>query len=270
MKESYYFQHDYNARNDTKIQNLMCGMGCNGIGIYWCIVEMLYEQDGKLSMCDCKSIAFALHVDEQDVNKVVNDYDLFENDGTFFWSDSVNRRLDKRSEIAEKRKNAAVNRWKSSREMQMQSNCNAKQEICNAIKEKERKEKKSNNESNKLDSPETIVPDNDEKVDYKKIVDLYHGICKSFPKLLKLSDARKQKIRIRFVDEMQCDYSLLESLFRAMEESKFLRGDNRNGWKATFDWLFENSKNWVKVAEGNYKDKPDSSRASKKVNDIWK
>lgn len=270
MKESFYFPHDFNARNDPKLQQVLMEHGTAGIGIYWCIVEQIYEQNGILPLDSCKSIAFALHVECNVVQSIVNDFDLFQSDGEKFWSESINHRINKRNGITEKRKRAAAISWESRRSMQVQSKPDANVMDCNAIKENKIKEKEiNNNESNKLDSPETIVPDNDEKVDYKKIVDLYHGICKSFPKLLKLSDARKQKIRIRFVDEMKCDYSLLESLFRAMEESKFLRGDNRNGWKATFDWLFENSKNWVKVAEGNYKDKPDS-RSSKKVNDIWK
>ena len=51
---------------------------------------------------------------------------------------------------------------------------------------------------------------------------------------------------------MKGDWALLESIFEKMEDSKFLRGDNSRGWKATFDWLFSNEKNWVKVAEGNY------------------
>lgn len=90
------------------------------------------------------------------------------------------------------------------------------------------------------------------KVDYDKIIRLYHTICESYPKIIKLTDARKQKIKIRFVDEMKSDYGLLENLFRKMQASKFLRGDNKQGWKANFDWVFENGKNWVKIAEGNY------------------
>ena len=48
---------------------------------------------------------------------------------------------------------------------------------------------------------------------------------------------------------------ILNQLFDTMQTSKFLRGDNKNGWRASFDWLFENGKNWVKVYEGNYNNK---------------
>ena len=35
-----------------------------------------------------------------------------------------------------------------------------------------------------------------------------------------------------------------KKVFQKLEESKFCRGDNKNGWKASFDWIFENEKNW--------------------------
>lgn len=107
-------------------------------------------------------------------------------------------------------------------------------------------------EQPEVDSPAVNADKKKNNIDYKRIINLYHSLCPSFPRIRMLSDARKQKIRIRFQDEMKNDISLLESIFRKMEESKFLRGDNKNGWKASFDWLFENSKNWVKVVEGNY------------------
>ena len=37
-----------------------------------------------------------------------------------------------------------------------------------------------------------------------------------------------------------------------MEASDFLKGYNKYGWKATFDWVFKNSENWIKILEGNY------------------
>ena len=96
-----------------------------------------------------------------------------------------------------------------------------------------------------------MVVTKDVEVDYKKVIELYHENCDSFPRVFKLSDARKAKIRIR-LEEMKNDYSILETIFKKMGDSKFLKGDNKNGWKASFDWLFENEKNWVKVIEGNY------------------
>ena len=114
MKETFYFAHDYNARNDPKLQNVLFDLGVEGIGVFWCIIEQLYEQGGKLPLHYCKSIAFALHVDFKCVERLVNDYGLFKNDGENMWSESVLNRLNRRSERSGKRKLAAMERWRKS------------------------------------------------------------------------------------------------------------------------------------------------------------
>lgn len=126
MKDTFYFQHDYNARNDPKLQEVLIEHGVAGIGVFWCIVEQIYEQGGKLPFKSCKSIAFALHVECNVVESVVNDFDLFKNDGTFFWSNSILARMNRRKEISERRKKAAESRWKSEETQQKQCKSNAK------------------------------------------------------------------------------------------------------------------------------------------------
>lgn len=121
MKDSYYFQHDYNARNDPKLQDVLIELGVEGIGIYWCIIEQLYEQGGTLPLRYCKSIAFALHVDYKTIERLVNNYGLFANDGENMWSDSVLKRLNRRTEVSEKRKLAALARWRQGIENQSQT-----------------------------------------------------------------------------------------------------------------------------------------------------
>lgn len=89
------------------------------------------------------------------------------------------------------------------------------------------------------------------KVDCEFVLKLYHHLCPSLPKVLKLSDKRKSKIRIRF-EEMDCNFEIMQTVFEKAEASRFLRGDNNRGWKADFDWIFTNSTNWVKILEGKY------------------
>ena len=43
MKDSYYFQHDSNARNDPKLKALMNTYGLEGYGRFWIIIEMMRE-----------------------------------------------------------------------------------------------------------------------------------------------------------------------------------------------------------------------------------
>lgn len=123
--ENQYFPHDYNARNDVKIIKLLRAKGLAGLGLYWCIVETLYQNGGKMKIEECESIAFALHLHFEDVSEVITEFDLFSNDGTNFWSESIFRRLEKRKDVSEKRKKAAEARWIGQIPMQMQCKCNA-------------------------------------------------------------------------------------------------------------------------------------------------
>lgn len=123
MKKTYYFQHDFNARNDPKLQALIVEMGVAGIGIYWCLVEMLYEQDGEMPMSSIKSIAYNLHVKQKTVERVIKDFGLFDYDDDkaenvekspkMFRNKSVLKRLNRIIDISEKRKRAIETRWKS-------------------------------------------------------------------------------------------------------------------------------------------------------------
>lgn len=44
-KESFYFNHDYNARNDDKILELRSELGAEGYGIFWMILETMAENE---------------------------------------------------------------------------------------------------------------------------------------------------------------------------------------------------------------------------------
>jgi hypothetical protein len=101
-------------------------------------------------------------------------------------------------------------------------------------------------------------PKKGDKVDFAAVVKLYHSNCTSYPQVFRLTDARKDKIRIRMEEFSKGGLDGLEvvkTIFEKMQESKFLRGDNKRGWKASFDWVFENQKNWVKIIEGTYDEK---------------
>lgn len=91
----------------------------------------------------------------------------------------------------------------------------------------------------------------EEKVDYKQILGLYHSICKSYPSVRSLSEARKKAIKARLNTYSIEDF---QTVFQNAENSAFLKGKNDRNWSANFDWLIAD-KNFVKVLEGNYADK---------------
>ena len=137
---SEYFSHDYNARNDLNMKKLFMGEGLSGIGLYWCLVEMLYEKNGYIALDYIPIIAFDLRTTEETVHRVIDKYELFCKNDTHFFSNSVLKRLEMRKEKSEKAKISANARWNNANAMRTHSESNAIKE--NKIKEKESKEKK--------------------------------------------------------------------------------------------------------------------------------
>lgn len=285
MKETFYFAHDYNARNDPKLQDVLIDLGVEGIGVFWCIIEQLYEQGGTLPIRSCKSIAFALHVDFKCVERLVNDYGLFKNDGENIWSESVLNRLNRRSEISDKRKLAALARWRqgienqsqtqspanygqiadNARGMQMQSTSNANAE------HKEKKSKENNNISTNVDTSTCVDAPEQKKefsIDYSRLLALWKEQCPSFPQPRSLADDDKRKIRQRFGEMMtakdpETAYKRIKAIFQTVNASDFCK---KGKW-CTFRWIFTNATNWRKVEDGNYIDRPGGN--NKRANEEW-
>lgn len=90
-------------------------------------------------------------------------------------------------------------------------------------------------------------------VDCDFVVKLYHDRCPDFPKVLKITDKRKTRIRLWFED-IGATYERVQEIFDRCSSSRFLKGDNNRGWKADFDWI-SNKTNWVKILEGKYDNK---------------
>lgn len=101
-----------------------------------------------------------------------------------------------------------------------------------------------------------------EKVTCQQVVDLYHSICVSYPKVVRISEARKRAIRARLKV-----YTLeqIKTVFEKAEASMFMKGANKHNWTADFDWLL-NDANITKILEGKY----DNGPWNKKAEEEWK
>jgi len=139
MKE--YFSHDYKARSDRKMVNLQMKLNMEGVGCFWSIVEMLYEEGGYLRM-EYERIAFELRTDKNVIQQVVEDFELFKNDSKVFWSESVLGRLKVRDDKSVKARESVKVRWdkyeRNTNAIQPKDDRNTIKEIkVNEIKEKE-------------------------------------------------------------------------------------------------------------------------------------
>jgi hypothetical protein len=150
---AFYFSHDYNARNDEKIKRLLMKHGLEGYGLYWAIIEDLYNNANALRT-DYESIAFDMRCSDELVKSVINNFNLFVVEDGFFGSLSVGRRLDERFNKSIKAKESANKRWNKKTE---DANALRTQSEGNAIKEiKGNKEK------------EIIIPEFSEFFDFAK------------------------------------------------------------------------------------------------------
>ena len=133
-----YFSHDYNARSDPKLRKLLMKEGIEGVGIYWCIIEMLYEQEGILPLSECEAIAFELHTQCERIENVIHS-DLFIIEDDSFYSQSVINRLEIRNVKSKSASNSANARWAKWRALH--TNAKRTQSEGNAIKVNNSKEK---------------------------------------------------------------------------------------------------------------------------------
>ena len=135
MKDLPFLTHDIGARNDPKLMDLQMEMGGQGLAIFWCLVEMLWENGGFIP-ANYKSIAFALRwCKPAEVEKVVKGFGLFEVvDGNITSRSACERirvKREKADALSSSRSAAANARWKQERSnkdanaMQAECNCNA-------------------------------------------------------------------------------------------------------------------------------------------------
>ncbi len=96
------------------------------------------------------------------------------------------------------------------------------------------------------------------------------------PSVLIISTARQEKIKVRFKEFSAVGepMDICRNLMTKMSQSKFITERSNATWrKKAFDWLFENSQNWVKVWEGRY-DNADGQQMSllehdKPTTSVW-
>jgi hypothetical protein len=140
---SEYFTHDFKARHDPKIINLIMRHGMTGVGIYWCLIEMLHEEGGYISLSECERIAFELRTDIDKIKSVIYDFELFKNDDKIMYSESALLRIEIRKNKSTKASESANARWDKANAMRTQCDGNAK-------KKRKGKEIKGNGKENKI------------------------------------------------------------------------------------------------------------------------
>jgi hypothetical protein len=152
-KDTFYFTHDFFARKDPKCIALLKDFGMVGYGVYWSLIEIMYEQGGKIKKFPSlfSALAHELNIKESVLTKqieaMLHSFELLVQDENYIWSDAVLRRL----EIREQKKLPRVLAGKAggiksgeSRRKKIEMNQNEALLRSNEANEpKERKEKES-------------------------------------------------------------------------------------------------------------------------------
>jgi hypothetical protein len=278
-----YFPFDVNFFSDKKIKIVKARFGNDGVIIYLYLLCEIYkngyyivwDEDYKFIVADELNLSDGLI---KQVLKFLVERSLLQsillNSDTIITSPSIQRRF---QEIAKTRKtptSVLSELWLLSNEETQGcikviskqgfskinpslSEINSNKSEIYATKESKVKESKvkKNNTSTDVDPRNAF--------DYQSVVNAFNSICVSLPKVQKLTDARKKKIKAL---QHHLDSVSIEEYFNMIESSDFLSGRTGKWTGCNFDWTL-NSTNIIKVIEGNYNDRQ-AKRASNVSYDI--
>lgn len=127
-KDAYYFSHDSNAKDDFKCMLLIEELGPEGYGIFWILVETLREQERfKYPLKLIGSLARKYNTTQAKMEVVVKNYNLFiiENDA-FFFSESLNERMELMNKKREQARIAGIKSGESRRNKKNEQQLNGR------------------------------------------------------------------------------------------------------------------------------------------------
>lgn len=119
MKNIIYFSHDIKAVYDPKISCMRGTYGLEGYGLFWAIVERMRECESTCFRLPLDAITFgSLETDlrpsfdiREFIGKCIDEYKLFESDGSYFWSVSLCNRMKTKAKISEINKQNAQKKY---------------------------------------------------------------------------------------------------------------------------------------------------------------
>lgn len=178
---------------------------------------------------------------EEDVNHILmefQDYNICEviKNGRFV--EFTSRRFEKENEISQIRKKAVSKRKDREKDLQ------------NGYK-KPTKHIQITDIENENESENVNKDDNVQINQYDEILKIFNSLNHNFPKIKKITDARKKAINARIKDH---SLELIGEVFTLATNSNFLNGKGANGWVANFDWIMSPT-NFNKILEGNYENR---------------
>lgn len=260
-KQTFYFPHDSNARNDDRIIAVRMRHKMEGYGVYFAILERILESSDYMSIKDYNVIAFDLHVGSDLVKSVVEDFGLFSftDDGKYFYSNSFNERMRPLENIREQRRLAG----KKSAEKRAKNNDSSTTVERPLTKKATEKSKVEYNSSTEVLLCETSKP-HAEHIDYKSLVDYFNKETKGVFGTIQynLSEKRKGMIRARIREHGKETFA---NTIKRAYQSDYLKSGK---FKCTFDWIIKPT-NFEKILSGNYENRTTKTEQSATTDEVF-
>ena len=124
MKKTY-LQHQSNSFTDIKVIKMRSKLGMEAYGIFWALLELLFNEENKLCIDDYAVLAFSLQCDEDKLKSVIEDFDLFIIEDGCFYSKRLNNHIDTINSKSIKAKESASKRWNNANAKRTHSDSNA-------------------------------------------------------------------------------------------------------------------------------------------------
>ena len=259
-----YFPFDIDLFQDIRIRKLIKYQSGKAITVYALLLCIIYK-DGYYVRWD-KELPFIISeqtgFEEAYVLEVINsclklglfNEELYTSDG-ILTSKGIQERYKKicdlcrrKSEISEFSLISSEETGFSSEEMPINSAKSTQSKV---------KKRKENITVDSNESPvcATCQP-HDERIDYSELVKFFNEKTQGVFGVIRmpLSDKRKGMINARI--KTYGKETFAQMIQKALN-SDFLKGQNKNGWRASFDWLIRPT-NFEKIISGNYDNRNDT------------
>lgn len=218
------------------------------IGMY---IKMICKQwtDGKIPI---KRLEFLIGKTWENLSEDLKS--KFDFDGEFLHNKRLEIERQKQIEKSEKAKDSAAKRWKKPlpepknkrKNQSMRSHGKGISESDAFLEDRSMKYEDEIEEEKEIET--VVVKTKNAKTNFEEIISIFNQVCVNLPQVLKLNEQRKAAINSRIKEH---GMETVGKAFQMVASSDFLNGNNSNGWKASFDWIFKPT-NFNKIIEGNY------------------
>lgn len=225
----------------------LCGAVCISEGLPYTAQSLARELDYKVSVV--KKALVALEqvklIDIENGIIYISDWDTVQSADKLAEIKEKHREAQKR--YREKRKNVVNNNL--SVMSPVMSPVTSQSYHSDAVEEDKEKEKEKDFFKKEMEKEIKISDRESQEEDIcDSVVSHFNTATTAFPKIKILSVKQKEAV-IKAVSEV--GFESIKACFEAAQQSDFLKGENRQGWVAGFDWLI-NPENIAKVLNGNY------------------